>query len=337
MREPPANLVDATLFTGLDQSYGISADRLHFLPFGHDSSAWVYEVRAGAERLFLKVRRSVTNPASLLVPRHLHDHGVTRVVAPLPTREGRLWASAGTYDMIVYPFIDAVRAMEHGMTGEQWQTYGQIFRQIHHVPVPANLAGSMRRETFTPYTADWVRQIDAYLAAERLTDPISNEVALVWQEHREQIWTALERAETLGRRLAAANLPLVLCHADCHTGNILLDAHGALWVVDWDETMLAPKERDLMFAMGGGIYRGWVSAANERDFLAGYHDADIDPLALSYYRYAWAVAEFGEYGSAALFRDDLGEVTRRESVQGLRNQFVPGAIVEIAFNSDDQA
>ena len=334
MREPPANLDEATLFAALHNSYGFPAEQVEFLPLGHDAWAWVYQARAGQERLFLKVRHSVANPPSLLVPRYLHDQGVSRVIAPLPASDGRLWVGVGAYDLIVYPFIDAVTAMDHGMTAGQWREYGRIFRQIHNVAVPAELAGSMRRETFIPYMAEPVRQIEAHFAAHHLEDPISRELAQLWREHHEQIFSALERAETLGSQLASANLPFVLCHADCHTANILLNPQGQVWVVDWDETMLAPKERDLMFAVGGGIYRGWVSDANERHFLEGYGEAKIELLALSYYRYAWAVSDIGEYASAVLFRDDLGEFTRRESLQGFRNQFAPGAIVEIAFASD---
>ena len=45
-------------------------------------------------------------------------------------------------------------------------------------------------------------------------------------------------AEGLGRPLAQRAPALVLCHADVHTGNVLLDAGGQLWIVDWDETLL---------------------------------------------------------------------------------------------------
>jgi spectinomycin phosphotransferase len=43
----------------------------------------------------------------------------------------------------------------------------------------------------------------------------------------------------------------VLCHADLHTWNVLVDGDGRLWLVDWDEAILAPRERDLMFLVGG--------------------------------------------------------------------------------------
>jgi hypothetical protein len=42
----------------------------------------VYRVLTGDDAsYFLKVRKSVTNASSLLVPRYLHDHGPTQVAA----------------------------------------------------------------------------------------------------------------------------------------------------------------------------------------------------------------------------------------------------------------
>jgi Ser/Thr protein kinase RdoA (MazF antagonist) len=52
----------------------------------------------------------------------------------------------------------------------------------------------------------------------------------------------------------------VLCHADLHTWNVLVDSVGDLWIADWDEAVLAPRERDLMFVVGG-IGHGLVTPA----------------------------------------------------------------------------
>jgi spectinomycin phosphotransferase len=123
----------------------------------------------------------------------------------------------------------------------------------------------------------------------------------------------------------------VLCHADLHTGNVLLDDAGRVWIVDWDETVLAPRERDLMFVVGGGIGIGGIGPREEERFFQGYGPASIDPLALAYYRYAWAVSDIGAYGEQVFLRPDLGEVTRHAAVAAFMSLFQPGRIVERAF------
>ena len=59
------------------------------------------------------------------------------------------------------------------------------------------------------------------------------------------------------------------------------------------------------------------------------------PLALAYYRYAWAVSDIGSYGEQVFFRPDLGPNTRREGVGDFKGLFAPGEIVTIAFASGE--
>ena len=76
-----------------------------------------------------------------------------------------------------------------------------------------------------------------------------------------------------------------MCHSDIHAGNILIDANGALYIVDWDNPVLAPKERDLMFIGGGQEFAGHTAQEEETLFYRGYGQTQIDPIALAYYRY----------------------------------------------------
>jgi spectinomycin phosphotransferase len=335
MREPPSNLADDALLDALRRAYRQAVTRITFLPLGHDSSAWVY--RADAEDgtpYFLKVRTRVDNRPALAVPFALHEQGVTQVVAPLPAAGGELWASAGDYAIILYPFVEGRTGMEQGMSDAQWRAYGAVMRQVHAAAVPAELAAGMRREDFSPGWAPSLRAVDAAVAAGSLEGEERRDTAQFWTERRDTIHHLLERAESLGRRLAASALPLVLCHADVHTNNVLLEPDGRAWLVDWDETMLAPKERDLMFVLGGGISRALVSERDEALFLEGYGEAAADRLALAYYRYAWAVNDIGAYGAEVFLRPDLGPVTRRAALQSLRTLFAPGEIVSLALDAE---
>jgi len=126
-----------------------------------------------------------------------------------------------------------------------------------------------------------------------------------------------------------------MCHADIHTANVLLDDDGRVWFVDWDEATLAPRERDLMFVVGG-ISATLVGPQEEAHFFAGYGPTAIDPLALAYYRYAWAVADIGAFGEEILFRPDLGAASRRVTLDLLMGLFKPGEIVALAHASGER-
>ena len=206
MHEPPVDLPDDTLDAGLRTHYGLAVTAVTFLPLGQDSSAWVYRVRTADDAsYFLKVRTSVTNAPSLLVPRYLHDHGVAQVIAPLPTTTGALWTQVEGYALILYPFIAGTTGMAHGMAPPQWIAYGAILRQIHTTVVAPALAHLMRRETFVPAGAATVRAVEAHISGRTLADPAAQDLATLWHERWDTVHTLVARAEELGRQLARAD------------------------------------------------------------------------------------------------------------------------------------
>jgi spectinomycin phosphotransferase len=334
MREPPVDLADEQLRASLHTRYGLAVTELTFLPLGHDSSAWVYRVRTtDGTSYFLKVRRRVVNEPRLLVPRYLHDQGVAQVIAPLPTTTQALWTAVDGYALILYPFVEGTSGKDQGMTRSQWIAYGTILRQIHAATLPPDLAQLMPRETFVPEGAGLVRDLEAHLGGRTFADPTAQALATFWHERRDEIHTLVRRAEELGLRLAERAPAFMLCHADIHTANVLLDAGARVWIVDWDETVLAPKERDLMFVVGGGISDRLVGPREEEWFFQGYGATPLDPLALAYYRYAWAVSDISEFGAQVFFRPDLGEVTKHAAADQFISLFQPGQIVAKAFGS----
>ena len=115
MREPPVDLADDTLRACLRARYGLAIVELDFLPLGHDALARVYRARAAdGGAYFVKARRGAVNEAGLAVPRYLHERGIARVVAPLPTTTGALWTAAGDYALVLYPFVAGATGMERG-------------------------------------------------------------------------------------------------------------------------------------------------------------------------------------------------------------------------------
>jgi spectinomycin phosphotransferase len=128
-----------------------------------------------------------------------------------------------------------------------------------------------------------------------------------------------------------------VCHTDIHTNNVLLAADQQVWIVDWDETILAPRERDLMFVIGGGLRRELVAPHQEELFFQGYGTTTVDALAIAYYRYARAVSDIGYVGEQVFFRPDLGPASKRTAVERFLLFFQPGSNVPQALGSDEQA
>jgi spectinomycin phosphotransferase len=334
MREPPG-IADDTLFAALRARYGLEPVALTFLPLGADNNSAVYRVDgAGGAGYILKLRAGAGfGPPSLAVPHYLHSQGVPHIAAPLPTTDGALWASVDAFGMSLYPLLEARTAREAGLSPQQWRDLGATLRQIHEQQLPPELQRLMPRERFTPSRRDVLAQLEPIIAGPPLADGPQRELAAFWRARQAEIAALLRRTDALAAEMQRAGLPLVLCHADLHTWNVLVERDGGLWIVDWDETILAPRERDLMFVIEG-IGRGLVSPEETAHFLEGYGPAAIDRRALVYYRYAWAAQDLGSYAEEVFFSPQLSEQARGEAAQSFTDMFGPDYIIAIARESD---
>ena len=125
-----------------------------------------------------------------------------------------------------------------------------------------------------------------------------------------------------------------VCHSDIHAWNLLIDGNDHLYMVDWDNPIMAPKERDLMF-IGAGLFSAGDHTPQEEEtlFYQGYGETQINAVALAYYRYERIVQDIWEFGKQLLLTDAGGE-DREQALHYLVSNFLPNSTIEIAYASD---
>ena len=329
MIEKP-DIKDEEIINALSENYLIQASHIEFLPIGNDASAFAYRVEAkNGDIYFLKLKRNLSNLAGLFVPRFLNEHEIERVVAPLPTKTQRLIVDIGEFSLILYPFITANEAMKVGMSEAQWTEFGSTLKQIHSTVLPVDVAQFVGRETFIPKWSKPAKIFHEQVNTRNFDDPYQKEIATFWKENNETIQILIERAELIGKRLQQTDLEFVLCHADIHTANILLTQNQDMFIVDWDDTLFAPKERDLMFVIGEYT----IHTREEQMFFNGYGNVKINQLALAYYRYEWCVQEIGDFGERVFLAKEIGESTKQGAVEGFLKLFSQDDVIETALNT----
>jgi spectinomycin phosphotransferase len=306
MRKPPS-ITEEQLRACFQNQYDLNPVTLEFLPLGLDYNAGVYRVvsEQGTAYLLKVTSRPLYEPRCL-VPRYLNEQGITSVVAPVPTRSGALWTRVEEWTVIVYPFIDGDTRWT-GMANEQWKEVGTIFQQIHQVMLPPEGFESLRKETFDPTEyARWVRTFEAqHLHSRHDGSGSSRALRADWVAHQSTIHTGVSSLEQLAGVLQRRAGPYVICHADLHAANLIRDPLGHVFVIDWDEVMLAPKERDFIF----------VREPRAAAFWEGYGQTEIDWVALTYYLWERVVQDLIQCTQDVCFRDDLGEETRVDIAQ----------------------
>lgn len=329
MIEKP-NITDERIISVLRENYSFPVSDVEFLPLGLDSSAWAYRVEAENDAYFLKLRKGIPNLAGILIPRFLKDQGTEQAMAPLSTQNGEVWACADDFFFILYPFIKGKRVMEVGMSDAHWIEFGSVLKRLHTTKPTPGLQSQIKRETFIPKQLDFVMELHAQVKTRVCDDPFQKELGTFWLKNYETISIILERIETLSKRMQKTNLEFVLCHADIHTANLLLSDDDKIYIVDWDETLLAPKERDLLFVMGS-IFNDMSDGKWEQLFFEGYGKTEVDPLALTYYRYDWCIEDIGAFAERIFDMENTGEATKRDSLWWFKHLFAEGNSVETAL------
>jgi spectinomycin phosphotransferase len=333
MLEKP-DLPDELLLACLQAEYGLRITRLAFLPLGADQNTAVYRaVTEAGTPYFVKLRRSDFDEIAVTLPKFYHDQGLRQIIPPLETCSGQLWAHLEPYRLILYPFVEGQDVYHVNLSDSQWVEFGRALQHIHAVSVPPALAGRIPRENFSPRWRATVRRFMRRMGRQVYADPVAAECAAFLQSKRAQVLDLVRRAHRLAQALQPRPLEYMVCHSDLHAGNILVTAGGEIFIIDWDNPILAPKERDLMYP-GGGQFNNWRTPPEEQAlFYQGYGPAQVDRDGLAYYRYERIVTDIALFCEQLLGSDQGGE-DRKQSLIYLKSNFGPGGTLEIAYQGD---
>lgn len=322
----------------LNADYGIEVATLRFLPLGADSHAAVYKAEAHDQSFyFVKVKHGRHNDIGSIIHAFLHEAGLQQVIPIVRTLHGQLASRSDDFSLVVFPFIEGQDGFSRDLTEQQWYTLGKVMRQVHEMTVLASIQGMIRQESFSPKWRQAVRALYPYMESEPGGNEGSDEPALnllaFMMKHKAAILRLVDRAEQLSQKIQNQVHEFVLCHSDIHGGNVLIDKNEAIYIIDWDEPIMAPKERDLMF-IGGGVANVWNKPHEEELFYKGYGMTEINWEILSYYRHERIVEDIAIYGQQLLLTTAGGQ-DRMEMYQQFVSQFAPQGVVEIAFKTDE--
>jgi spectinomycin phosphotransferase len=311
-------------------NYRQEVAKVTFLPLGYDVNTAVYRVQAqNGVDYFLKLRIGKFDPITVLVPHLLNSQGIHTVIPPIETKSGQLFARFEDFTIILYPFIPGKDGYQVPLTSENWFELGWTLRKVHTAKVPPSMASSIPYEVFDRQWREWVKFFQVQIEERTYHEPVAKRLSVFMKSKRHDIDRMVRRAEQLALTLSQQPMNLVLCHSDAHPGNYLIADSGELYLVDWDNPIFAPKERDLMF-FGSGMVGDQPGGLEEISFYRGYGPVEVDQRALAYYRYERIIQDVAEFCKQLLLTSKGGE-DREQALEYFTGSFLPGHVVEVAF------
>ncbi len=326
------NLKDEEIIACLRAAYGLTVEKITFLPLGADFNTAVYRVTTSNQTdYFLKLRSGKFLEASVSVPKYLADLGIKQVIPPLATKTGQLWASLASFKAILYPYVEGHHGIDTKLSEDQWAQFGVAIKMLHSTDIPSSITKDVPRETFSSKWRETVKAFLMRIEREVFEEPVAVKMALFLKSKSSEILKLLERAEELALAIQKQPIDYVLCHADMHGWNLIVDKE-ALYIVDWDTLIFAPKERDLMF-VGAGIWDSGLTPDEEKSlFYQGYTQTKINQDVIAYYRFERIIQDIGDY-CEYIFLSDEGGDDRMQCFEHLQPVFLPNGAIERAYDS----
>lgn len=332
---------DIPLMDWLQADFDLRCESAVPVDGGIDRAAQLWRVRADDGRDFAVKWTSGGTAAGLTVARSLADGGIDGVVAPRPARDGRLWSDREGRRLVVLPWIDAPVASDAGLEERQWVAFGRLLAAVHAAPTTAltGLPSSDRQHG---------RVRDAVARLHRAVEALAGGDAR--PPHDDLVGSVLDQAasllELVDALLAGADhlhvsgdwagreAAPVVCHADPHLGNVMADATGGVWLLDWDDAVIGPREQDLLFVLDGGVLGpGSVTAPQIEAFFAGYGPVEPDRHALAYHRSIRALEDLVDFALEVLAPARHPRRMRVAALRYLRGNMAAGGLTEAALGS----
>lgn len=315
----------------LKSKYRIAATHLILLPLGADRDASVYKAETcDGKSYFIKLKHGChLNPGVTLLA-FLQASGIQQIIPPIKTIDGKLTYYINDFTLIVYPFVNGQNGFCCSLNDVQWISLGKALKQVHQLDVPQSIKDQIKKETFSSKWRETLRSFES-MDGNFANDEMAWKLQTFMKEHNEIIHRLVNRAECLSHMIQEKSTEFVLCHSDIHGGNVLIDENGAIYIVDWDEPIMAPKERDLMF-IGGGVANVWNHLHEEKLFYKGYGKTPINMEILAYYRHERIIQDIVEYCQSLLLKSDRKE-DRQEIYKHFLDMFAPNGVVDIAFRT----
>jgi spectinomycin phosphotransferase len=295
----PEDLDRAELRALLERHWGLGGAQLAYMPVGFGSHHWravdsdgvwwfvtADDLQAGFQA------GQDTNAAFAALDRAYRTASWLRdeaelefVVAPLRDAEGIVIRRlSDRYAVTVLPFVvGESSAWGPYESADDRRDLGRILGRLHAATehLPAELP--RRDDLSVPARAALVEALED-LDRPWASGPYAEPVRLLLQANSGDLGRRLHEYDELAAQVRGSSDQWVVTHGEPHRANVIRDPQGGVRLVDWDTTLIAPRERDLRMVLHDDL-TGWD------EYLAAAGSATLNQQAIELYSRWWELAD----------------------------------------------
>ena len=237
-----------SLIPQIESAYGFKVTA--FSPAPRGFVAETYYLTTDKGKYFIKIinnlRFAVNLPNALPVQANLAKR-LDFIPSPLTTVNGEFqWISTDNKAISLYEYIDG----KPNTTDSNGNPYGSEEDFSVIIPLAAGVYKSdINCEMVETFPVCMEAEFEAFLNDTLL---LSNEVLACVNSHRSFIVEKWSEYKQICKRIFGVRKDFYITHGDM-PGNLMVDANGKLYIIDWDDICIAPIERDFWLYMNSSV------------------------------------------------------------------------------------
>lgn len=266
---------DEEIGQAVKEQFALDVEVVDFVPIGE--SSWMYKATNDDDGLVAIKIQKTDKPGTDELRRQLVQQQYPYVPKLYLTLDGKAQGRLGELYVSVEDYVEhkEVRPFDSQPDDTYLANLGKALKHLHSLQAPVPEDSIIPVETFRSSYLDLAQSTLTSFMTWASNKPEVQQLVDVLESRPQDIQTIFSRSIGLGVKLAEEPQPLVLTHGDVHFGNILDSTDGSMYLVDWDDTLIALPSHDLTYFTDAQIAA--ISKGYGTDLLANQDE-------LGYYR-----------------------------------------------------
>jgi Ser/Thr protein kinase RdoA (MazF antagonist) len=311
-----SNNLKAALIQAIEEDYGLEIENMKFLLRGFGGDCYRLETSERGD-YFLKIHNPVANQMTAASSRDfylplMHQLHAKRILPDIPypitTLDGHFSMEFGENELVITNFIKAdlvgfdriPNALMIHLAERVGILHNCLEKMVFNHPFEEQFKIVFEKDLRACFDQISRLSIEATPGQTALRDIIL--------PHKDQIFDNLQTLKDLQVYARSIQKPKVICHTDLHGGNLMTDPSGKLYILDWENAMIAPPEHDLFFFAGEDDF--WESFWLH--YTSQFPAASIDPELLRFYFFRRGLEDVADFIFRILRRENSPERDQQE-------------------------
>lgn len=273
----------------IEQNYDLTISSLTPVKGGEASWCYIVKTKTG-EKFFLKIYVGLESHEERfnLTYNLFNNCEIKNITRPIKSKNDELVIDIANHYVALFNYIDGSNASEKDLTDSQKFEFGKLLGTIHQAN---NIIRNFNiKEDFKYGNLNrLLENINKSNSFIKDKSQYKSEAAKLLTLNKEKISKRIEELEKLGNKLAKEDLEFVICHGEPHEWNTMVSKEGEVFLIDWDDSLLAPKEKDLNMIK------------EDPEKMAGYKavvgEFEINEEIIKYYNLEWNISEIDAWSN----------------------------------------